>query len=440
MDTTKEKNKKLTQEYSFGLEYEIVNNDAWVIGIGTCTDENLIIPAVNENGHNVVGIRENAFEECNSITNVIVPKTVKIIEGWAFHNCIGIKSVKLHYGLKEIWQFAFGNCTSLTSIEIPSSVINIGNIPKEELSAEEKFLQNIFGCCYGNPFKGCKKLRSIRVNSGNRRYCDYINCLIDKEKKTIVSGCKSSILPDGDMAEIIGPYAFYDCGDAFKNGLYVFGNPKIKVIGSFAFAKCNIEKLHFPNTLTRIEGSAFRDCSNIKEVTFPDSLNDIGCSAFEGCAKLYKIKIPSQVKTIDYRAFKDCQNLTSIAYSTKSKITKIAAEIYFGCTSLMEVNLPPNLEEIGDEAFCECKNLQNITFPNTLKAIGKKSFSLCEHLRNVFIPKSVDDISEDAFLECWPYLDDIKCETNIKPENWHPNWNRKREYGSYHEVTWNAKK
>ncbi len=429
-----------THKFSVGLEYKVEDGFAWVTGIGTCEDTDLIIPPTTEEGYKVVGIRKSAFEDCKNLTTVVVHKNIDIIEGWAFYNCTGIKSVKLYYGLKEIWQFAFENCTSLTSIEIPSSVVNIGNIPKEELNAEEKLLQGVFGCNYGNPFKGCKKLRSIRVNSGNRKYCDHINCLIDKEKKTIVSGCKSSILPDGDMAEIIGPYAFYDCGDAFKNGLYIFETPEIKVIESFAFAKCNIEKLYFPNTLTRIESSAFRYCSDIREVSFPDSLTDIGCFAFECCAKLYKIEIPSQIETVGYKAFGNCQNLTSITYSTKSKVKDIQAETYQGCTSLMDVNLPPILESIGDKAFCECKNLQNIVFPNNLKTIEEKSFASCEHLRNVFIPKSVECIGEDAFLECWPYLDDIKCETNIKPENWHPNWNRKREYGAYHEVIWNAKK
>ena len=291
----------------------------------------------------------------------------------------------------------------------------------------------------GNPFKGCKKLRSIKVNSGNLRYCDYINCLIDKQNKIIVSGCKTSILPGDDRAETIGDYAFYDCGDAFKNGLYIFETPKIKVIKAFAFSKCNIEKLFFPNTLIRIECSAFRDCSDIKEIVFPSTLMDIGWNAFEGCTKLYKIEYPCQIECIGLEAFKDCHNLTIVTYNDLSRIVTILPGTYSGCTSLSVVNLPQKLEEICCYAFSDCKNLQKIVFPSNLKVIGKESFASCEHLRDVFIPKSVENIDADAFLDCWPWLEEIHCETNIKPENWNPNWNRKRDYGTYHEVVWSAK-
>lgn len=319
MNTTK----KSTQEYSIGLEYEIENDDAWVIGIGTCTDKNLIIPIVNENGNRVIGIRGAAFKNCETIVTVVISKSVQIIEDCAFSKCFNIKSIKLHYGLKEIWGFAFEECESLTSIKIPSSVTNIGNTPIEDISADERLLRVIFGersrAGSGNPFKGCKKLRSIRVNSGNRRYREYINCLIDKEKKTIISGCKSSILPDGDLAEIIGPYAFYDCGDAFKNGLYIFANPEIKVIEQFAFAKCNIEKLFFPNTLIRIEQSAFRDCSNLKEVNFPNSLIDIGCCAFKGCSNMSEIVLPSSVHKIHSSAFEQGVDIKIKSYKRTAK-------------------------------------------------------------------------------------------------------------------------
>ena len=174
-------------EYSCGLEFEIEGDAAWIKGIGVCKDENLIIPMVTDDNYKVVGIRAFAFDDCKTIISVNIPKSVEVIEEFAFANCSNIKSVKLHYGLKEIWGFAFEHCISLTSIEIPSSVVNIGNTPQDKpITLEEQLLREVFGekrGCPGNPFKGCTKLRSIRVNSGNVFYHDHINCLIETKTK-----------------------------------------------------------------------------------------------------------------------------------------------------------------------------------------------------------------------------------------------------------------
>ena len=430
-------------EHSCGLEFEIEGDAAWIKGIGVCKDENLIIPMVTDDNYKVVGIRAFAFDDCKTIISVNIPKSVEVIEEFAFANCSNIKSVKLHYGLKEIWGFAFEHCISLTSIEIPSSVVNIGNTPQDKpITPEEQLLREVFGekrGCPGNPFKGCTKLRSIRVNSGNAFYHDHINCLIETKTKKVISGCKASILPGDDSCEIIGEYAFWGCQGAFTYGLYAFEEPKIKVIEQHAFAYCaDMQEITFPNTVTHIGAHAFEKCTSLSKITFSDSLVEIGWKAFEGCAKLYKVDFPNKLEKIGFEAFKNCTNLTIVNYGDQSVITVIASGTFEGCTSLMNVLIPEKLKELEDYSFKECKNLQCITLPNGLEIIGKGVFESCEHLEDIFIPQSVESIDADAFLNCWAYLELIRCETQIKPENWNPDWNRKREYGTYHKVAWNS--
>ena len=430
--------------YSRGLSYEFRDGGAWVSGIGSCNDEHLLIPARLEDGTIVIGIQDRAFENCQTIISVDIPKGVKIIGGRTFADCSNLKTVKLRHGLEEIWGFAFEDCTSLTSIEIPSSVINIGNTPIENLSPDERLLRAIFGEKHrppsGNPFKGCTKLRSIKVNTKNEFYYDYIHCLIETKSKKVVSGCKASVLPDD--CETIGAFAFWGCKGAFKYGLPSYKEYRIKVIETGAFAHCtDMQEFALPNTLTHIESEAFEGCSSLNEITFPASLVDIGSSAFEGCAKLKKIQIPTTVGSIGMCAFKNCQNLVAITYDEQSPITSVEFGTFEGCTNLIDVALPGKLEKIESYAFKECQNLPNISLPNTLKLIEERAFASCGRLRGFFIPRSVEQVGADVFIDCWPYLDEIECETqNKNPAGWDTDWNRKREYGSYHEVIWGANK
>ncbi|MBR1628941.1 MAG: leucine-rich repeat protein [Lachnospiraceae bacterium] len=71
--------------------------------------------------NNVQSIGSNVFADCTSLTDVTIPGSLTISEGWVFRNCTSLKTVKLCDGVKVIGpQFFYG--ASLSSIEIPKSV------------------------------------------------------------------------------------------------------------------------------------------------------------------------------------------------------------------------------------------------------------------------------------------------------------------------------
>ena len=70
----------------------------------------------------VVGIGDEAFLSCTSITSVVIPDTVTYIGDWAFANCSNLESVTLPNSIKSIGYGAFSYCRSLSSIIIPNSV------------------------------------------------------------------------------------------------------------------------------------------------------------------------------------------------------------------------------------------------------------------------------------------------------------------------------
>ena len=72
-------------------------------------------------------ILEGAFYNCNNITNITIPNTIKDIGNYAFYNCSALKRMEIPDNVTDIGNFAFFGCSSLTNINIPDSVTNIGD-------------------------------------------------------------------------------------------------------------------------------------------------------------------------------------------------------------------------------------------------------------------------------------------------------------------------
>ena len=120
--------------------------------------------------------------------------------------------------------------------------------------------------------------------------------------------------------------------------------------------------------VTRIEGSAFSDCTGLTSITIPNSVTSIGDEAFSGCTGLTSITIPNSVTSIVEWAFSGCTGLTSI--TIPSSVTSIGEFAFTGCTGLTSITIPSSVTSIEDDAFSGCKNIENVycyaeTVPST---------------------------------------------------------------------------
>ena len=135
---------------SEGLAYELSSDGCGysVVGIGSCTDKDVVIPSSHQNlpvteigkdafSHcgiisvalpaGVTSIGFCAFSACFSLTSISIPEGLISIDGAAFAGCSCLTSVSLPDGLTSIGQSTFYECKGLTSLSLPESLVSIGD-------------------------------------------------------------------------------------------------------------------------------------------------------------------------------------------------------------------------------------------------------------------------------------------------------------------------
>ncbi len=356
---------------SIGLDYTLSDDETYYIvsGIGTCTDTVVVIPNICKEKP-VSEIDKYAFKDCNELVDIVIPDSVTVIGDHAFEWCGALENLEIPGSVVKIGEQAFQGCYSLESIvvddrntvyisngncliETASKTLILGcknsEIPADgsvvSISADSFSLCNelksitIPDCVTyinGSAFYGCSGLEKITVSEGNTKYHSKDNCLIETSTKTLVLGCKDSVIPtDGGVTSI----------------------------GNEAFSGHSPAIITIPNSVTTISDYAFYDCYTLSDISIPYSVKSIGSFAFVNCNNLSDLVIPNGVESIGESAFLGCTALANI--SIPQDITSISENIFAGCSSLTSITLTNNLTHIQDQAFYFCTNLADIHFLGT---------------------------------------------------------------------------
>ena len=202
-----------------------------------------------------------AFMGKTSLTSIVLPKTLKIIEERAFWACSGLTgNLTIPESVTTIGEAAFCACSGLTgNLTIPESVTTIGS----------------------SAFDGCSGFTG--------------NLTIPESITTIESS------------------AFKGCS-GFTGNLTI--PESVTTIGSSAFNGCSgfTGNLTIPESVTMIGDYTFYECTGFTgNLTIPESVTMIGEWAFYGCSGFTgNLTIPSSVTTIGYYAFVSCSSLTNV--------------------------------------------------------------------------------------------------------------------------------
>ncbi|MGI6671588.1 MAG: leucine-rich repeat domain-containing protein [Christensenellales bacterium] len=218
----------------------------------------------------VMSIDESTFFGCNSLVNVSIPGSVLSIGDGAFYNCSSLTSITIPNSVLNIDDEAFRGCSSLTSITIPDSVTRIGSGAFTDCSSLTSIIiPNSLTNIGEFAFCGCISLTNIIVNSLNEYYTSMDGILYNKNKTKLVC---------------------YPAGKSQAN-------------------------FTIPSNVTRIDSSAFYDCSSLTSITIPDSVTTIDDFAFFQCNSLTSIIISDNVTNIGDVAFYNCSSLGTVYYS-----------------------------------------------------------------------------------------------------------------------------
>ena len=256
-----------------------------VSGIGSCTDSVVVIPEKSPAGEKVTVIDRNAFSYNGFITEVIIPPTVKTIRSMAFNACTALTKVVIPEGVTSIFIYSFRVCPMLKSIEVPASVTKIS----------------------GSILYHCGSVESLTVAKNNRTYYSKDNCIIDKNG-TLITGIRTSVIPDDGSIKEIGKLAFAGCVEE-----YVFLTGAVSY--SWKIGENGLTDIVIPKGVLSIETYAFEECSHLHTVTIGDGVTSIGKNAFARCYSLSTVYIPASVEVINESAFRDCENLTTVYYA-----------------------------------------------------------------------------------------------------------------------------
>ena len=360
-------------------EYDLTEDGA-VITIYRGTDTDLTVPATL-GGKPVTEIDAYAFYDIDTLETVTLPDSLQVIGSYAFSSDNHLTAITLPDSLRVIGSGAFSYCDQLTAITIPANVVTLNEYA----------------------FEGCSGITSIEVASGNTFYHVAGNCLIETDRKSLVVGCQTSVIPnDGSVTEIDWG-AFSGCGTLTE----IVIPEGVTRIRPYAFLRCNaLATLTLPSTLTIIDASAFSECASLASLTLPESVTEIGEWAFEACATLTEITVPAGVTEIGGGAFAGCTAAESLTVAAGNPAFKSVdnclieietGTLIVGCKNSV-IPDDGSLTAIGDGAFERCDALTSVVIPDGVTRIGRRAFYECPTLTDVTVPDSVYDIGGGAFL------------------------------------------
>ncbi len=395
------------------ISYEIAENESGekiaVVTDYTGDAKSLVIPSELE-GYRVEQIAYEAFMYCDSLTDVVIPDSVKIIDESAFYYCTNLTDIKIPDSVVEIGYEAFENTKWL--LNQADGVIYAGKMVYEykgEMSENTEIIikEGVKNIC-SEAFEGCTGLSKITLPEGMTAIqqgafsdCTSLSQINFPESITHIGyGAFENTKwldshPDGVV--YIGKIAYCYLGEPSVDKIDI--SEGTVLISEGAFAECkNISKITLPKSLILIEDASFYNCPDLTEIIFSDGLTSIGAGAFYGCTSLRQINLPKELTIINYSTFFECTSLSEIILP--EGLTTIDYGAFFGCKSLCKINLPDGLTTIQQLAFCGCEGLNDIKLPQGVTTIASGTFGNCTGLSKITLPESMSLICDYAFAGC----------------------------------------
>jgi hypothetical protein len=277
---------------------------------------------------------EGVFRSCGEITSVVIPNSVKTINGSAFKWCSKLVSVTLPDSITKIPNQCFNQCYNLVDVTIPAGVTSI---EYDAFKACEKLspltISDDVTSIEYDAFSGIDTVYYSGDATGNPWGAGVV---IGKNKPTkgsffVVGDYKYKVEDDTALTVAISAANTDIAGDLELPSKVVYNGLEytVTIVDGGGFRSCgDITSVVIPNTVQEIRGSAFKWCSSLTSVTIPSHITKIPNQCFNQCYNLEELTIPSGVTLIEYDAFKACEKLSPL--TVPDSATRIEYDAFYG--------------------------------------------------------------------------------------------------------------
>ena len=185
-------------------------------------------------------------------------------------------------------------------------------------------------------------------------------------------------------------------------------NHSVVAIGDGSFkGNALLTTVVIPDSVTRIEQSAFQSCINLGSVRLSEKIEYMGGYAFGYCNNLQDVVIPKSLRSVGEMTshtegfyvpyggpFALCGSLRHV--TIEDGLTSIPDYLFFKCTGLVDIQIPDTVTQIGQSAFQQCSNLQSVHMSKNVEYIGGFAFGYCNNLTSISIPKTLSRVGEST--------------------------------------------
>ncbi len=430
-----------------GILYKYIGNDEIVRIPGTYYQ--------NGKRMQVTEIESYAFEKNESIETIILPNTIKIINGHAFYD-LNIKSIKLSKNIEEINEYAFYNCpkleylnydnndlskyvnlkiiesyafyhTEIDDLILPEGLTSIGfnifNISYFDYKVPDSYSE--YGNLYylgtkDNPYeymvevkKGIEeyylhkdtklitqfrdKLSKLHIEEGNEYYKIEDGSLYQIKENRIVSAkrTKDLVFTCDEKAEILGKRVYSGYLDS-RDTIIIPDN--IKVVEQEVFYDVFLNKIIIGKGVEYIHPEAFNYCY-VKEGFEVDEKNQ------------YYKSVNGVIYTKDGKHLVKAPNRSENEGLTIEEGTEVIDAYAFSSCQYKVIDAPDTLIEVGVGAFSS-SHLKFFNQKIPLEKISKLSFS-GSTITNILLDDSIKSLPKGVFDLCYNLKID-KLPTNLE--------------------------
>ncbi len=356
-------------------------------------------------------IGQGAFAYCESLKNVILPRSLEFIDHEAFMSCESLERVIFYNPETRLSGHVIKQGVRGDPYYFPSFA---NTDPKEVYGYRGSTAQKQFT----KAFVPIENVEDFSLSENDDTVT--INSVSDKGITELVVpfeiNGKKVVLSEGAFSNLDSlEFVYVEEGfkklpkELFKNSVKlndVILPQSLTIVGEGAFENCkSLEEIDLKNTFT-LEKAAFRGCEGLLNVIHNQSLLKIEEEAFKNCVSLTDINL----KVCEYLgrySFENCMSLTKVdllslkdwdGIDNKTVIEGYVYSPFFNCDGLKEIRirLPENAEEIGYKAICmNSENIERVIYENFSPNLCNLDFAIMEfdEMKNITLCKIPDNIT-----------------------------------------------